>query len=563
MNRFLLFLLMLPKGLWRAMGADVDQLKAILKVRLMMDDRRPITLGKQQATKKPRNYMTVLSMVMSAAIGFFYSMSLMLNDVFMALWVYFSMFVFMLSFSLITDFSNVLFDTRDKFILLPRPVNERTLLLSRLLHILIYMFRTVLPMSLAGWVIITIDHGLLAALWFPIPVILLTLIALFLVNGCYLLVLRLSKPGKFQDVINYFQVAFSIVFFACVYLLPKAFESNTMVQSKHQDFAWAKFVPTYWLASTFSWIHADPVWPVTKWLSILAVLFPVLLIWITLKWLAPSFSRRIAGIDAVETVAYTQKQKAGKQASGKLYLRLATMLNKNAAARAGFSIVWLQTSRSRSFKMRVLPSFAYVPFYFFFLITQNRRPIGEVWGGLQETSKHLTLLYLCSFIVIQLLTMLVYSDQYKASWIYYSSPIAKPGDVMTGAMKAIWTKYFIPMYFLVSCFVLSIWGARAILDILLAFVNISLFAMCIMRVTYRRMPFSSMEQMKEKGSRFFKSLFIMLFPFTLGFAHYLTDISPLLWWLKIVFLVLSAILLWLVWDSYKNTSWAELKKTDL
>jgi hypothetical protein len=563
MNKLFLFLLMLPKGLWRSLGADVDQLKAILKVRLMMDDRRPITLGKQQSQKKPRNYMTVLSMIMSAAIGFFYSMSLMLHDTFMGLWLYFSMFVFMLSFLLITDFSNVLFDTRDKFILLPRPVNERTLLLSRLLHILIYMFRNVLPMSLAGWIIIGIDQGWLAALWFPIPVLLLTLIALFLVNGCYLLVLKFSKPGKFQDVINYFQIAFSIMFFACVYLLPKAFQSNGVIQMKHQDFAWAKFVPSYWLAATFSWIHADTALASTKWLSILAVVFPLLLIWITLKWLAPSFSRRIAGIDAVESVSHAKSSTPKKQASGKLYLRLATLLNKNTASRAGFSIVWLQTSRSRSFKMRVLPSFAYVPFYFFYLLTQNRRSLSEVWAGLQNSSKHLVLLYLCSFIVIQLLTMLVYSEQYKASWIYYSSPVQKPGDVMAGALKAVWAKYFFPMYFIVSCFVLSVWGPGAILDIILAFINISLFATCIMRISFRRLPFSAMEQMKEKGSRFFKSLFIMLLPACLGFGHYLTAVSLLLWWLKIIFIILSAILLWLVWDSYKNTSWLELKKTDL
>jgi hypothetical protein len=33
--------------------------------------------------------------------------------------------------------------------------------------------------------------------------------------------------------------------------------------------------------------------------------------------------------------------------------------------------------------------------------------------------------------------------------------------------------------------------------------------------------------------------------------------------LKIIFLVLSSILLWLVADSYKNTSWENVRRTEL
>ncbi|HTN17738.1 MAG TPA: hypothetical protein VL092_08670, partial [Chitinophagaceae bacterium] len=223
MNKFLLFLILLPKALWKGMGADVAHLKAILKVRLMLDDRRPIAMGRQQTKKKkPVRFMTALGVFLSMLIGFMYTFPLHLDDRFMGLWLYFSVFLVMLSVMLITDFSTVLFDTRDKTILLPRPVNERTLLLSRLLHMFIYLFRIVLPMSLAGWVTFGLLEGWKAVLWFPFAIILLTIIALFLVNGAYLLVLRFSKPGKFKDIINYFQIAFSILFFACVYLLPRA-----------------------------------------------------------------------------------------------------------------------------------------------------------------------------------------------------------------------------------------------------------------------------------------------------------------------------------------------------
>jgi len=167
-----------------------------------------------------------------------------------------------------------------------------------------------------------------------------------------------------------------------------------------------------------------------------------------------------------------------------------------------------------------------------------------------------------SFVVMQLLAMTVYSDQYKASWIYYSAPVERPGVVMAGAFKGIWVKYFMPMYFLVSVFVLYVWGAAKLLDVALAFANITVFGLLIVRIAHRRLPFSTMEQMNEKGNRFLKSLFVMLVPFCFGFGHFWAAKTPFVW-LRGLFLALSLILLWMLWDSYRNTSWDEVKKVDL
>jgi hypothetical protein len=567
MNKLLLFLFLLPKGLYRSLGADINHLKAILKVKLMLDDRRPLSMGRApQAKKKPIRFMTALGVFMSMIIGFMYILPLMLEDTIMGLWLYATVFLLMFSFMLISDFSTVLFDTRDKTILLPRPINERTLLLSRLLHMFIYLFRIVFPMSLAGWIFMGVTKGWLAAIWFPFLVLMLTIVALFLVNACYLLILRFAKPDKFKDIVNYFQIAFSIFFFACIYLLPRVIDSQDFQSLKHTDFDWACLTPTYWLAASFTWIEADKLSSITKWISILAVLGPAILVWLTIKYLSPSFSKGIANIDTVSVEAETPKVtiQTGKKSAAQLYLKLANWLNASAIGKAGFSIAWLQTSRSRNFKMRVFPSFGFVPVYFFYLITMNHsRSIGETWEQLPDTKTFVLLLYMSSFVVMNLLTMLVHSDQYKASWIYYSSPIARPGEVMLGAFKAVWVKYFLPMFGIVSLFVLYVWGPKTLLDIALALTNITVFALGILRVAYRKLPFSALELMKEKGNRFFKTMFIMLLPTSLGFGHYWTTITPWLWWMKIVFIILSSILLWLLWDSYKNTSWDEVKKMDL
>ena len=154
--------------------------------------------------------------------------------------------------------------------------------------------------------------------------------------------------------------------------------------------------------------------------------------------------------------------------------------------------------------------------------------------------KHLLLLYMSSYVMIAAMNYLTISEQYKAAWVYYSTPIALPGKVMMGAFKAIWIKYFLPFFIVISAFVLYTWGTGVIIDILLAMVNVTLlFALCMARISHRHLPFSIMEQMKQGGSRIVKSFIVMIVPMVLGFGHYF---SMHLWWLKLIFLVLSSIL---------------------
>ena len=172
---------------------------------------------------------------------------------------------------------------------------------------------------------------------------------------------------------------------------------------------------------------------------------------------------------------------------------------------------------------------------------------------------HLMLMYMSSFVMITALNYLTMSDQYKAAWVYYSTPIEKPGRIMIGAFKAIWVKFFLPFFILISIFVVYTWGVQTIWDVMLAFVNVTLFVSIIARISFRHLPFSIIEQMKQSGSRILKSFLAMLIPVTFGFGHYF---ALHLLWLKILFLVLSSILLWLVWDSYANTSWANVLKSE-
>jgi ABC-2 type transport system permease protein len=560
MNKLLLNLALLPAGLWKRMGADTEQLRAMLDVKLMLDNRRPVSFGGARQQKRNHRYSIAVGMLTSFFTGIIYIMPLILfRDVLLSLSLFFAFFLFLLTFTLITDFSTVLIDTRDKFILLPRPVNDRTLFLSRLLHVFIYLFRIVLPMSLPGWIVLGIMHGWKAVVWFPVPLMLVVFTALFLVMGAYLLILRIAPPNKFKDILGYFQIFISIIVFASFYLTPRAINSEELLTMSLRDFPWIKGLPPFWIASTWSWIHPHAVAAGTIWYSILAIALPAVALWITVRFFAPQFAARLGELDASEgTPAPVASRQPAK--GSKLYERLMPLLNKRPEAQAGFMIVWLQTARSRSFKMKIFPLFAYVPIYFVYIMFQSKTPLNEMWAALPKSSKHLGLLYMSSVVAIQALSMIIISEQYKAAWVYYATPLKEPGGVFAGAFKAVMIKYFLPFFSVIAVFVLAVWGAGAILDVLLALVNVVLFAACICRIGVRVFPFSRIDQMSNSGSKTLKVFMSMLVPFVLGVMHYLASSQ---WWLEVLFMILSGILLWLIWDSYSRTRWSDMKEEAL
>jgi len=558
MNKILLYLIMLPAGLWRHMGADVTQLKAILTVKLKMDDRKPLTMGRPQANKKKKmKYASTLAFFLSFFVGIMYLFPLIVfDDPFLALFGLFTMLTVLLTFGLVTDFSNVLVDTRDKLIIFPKPISDRTIFLSRVLHIFIYFFRSVFPMSLMPWILWGFLHGWKGALWFPIPILFLTLISLFFVMACYSLLLRVVRPEKFKDVIGYFQIFFSILVFSTYYMVMPQLRNEAMFQQFDiRTIEWIKYTPTYWLAACWYWVEPKAsTLPGTGWFSILAVLAPFIMLWVTVKFFAPSFIRKISAIDGVDVEVPRVKAKQGSKS--KLYITFANMFNSSAASKAGFSIAWLQTGRSRSFKMRVYPGFAYIFVYFFYLFMNTNVPFSQILDKMAGRPSHLILLYMTSFILLNAVTNMNMTEQYRASWIYYSSPMEAPGRIMGGAFKAMWVKYYLPFVIVVAIFVLKVWGIGAWIDIVLATTNVTTYVLILMYLGNRYLPFSMPEQMKTKaGKAVLKMLFALVFMGCMGLAHFAIYFT----WLKILLAFISMALLWTIWDSYINTSWKQLK----
>ena len=131
-DRVLLTLVLLPKRIYQKAGVDVLKLESILHYKLLMDDRRPTSMelvkmrpgySQKKAVKSSSIFVLILNALMGSVFLIAFGVG---KDNITHLTFYFSLFVIYLSMMLISDFTSVLIDIRDNFIIIPKPVDGKT-----------------------------------------------------------------------------------------------------------------------------------------------------------------------------------------------------------------------------------------------------------------------------------------------------------------------------------------------------------------------------------------------------------------------------------------------------
>lgn len=544
---------MWPAPLWRRLGADSRQLRAILEVKLLMDDRRPGAFLRHRRRREVRK-ATLITMAFSLILGFFFlSVFLLPAPRLLQLTAFFSLYMFMLAMTLISDFTEVLVDLRDNVIILPKPVSGRTLLISRLLHISIHLCKIIAPLCLpaTGWMMLR--YGTLAAVLFLVLVLLAALLTLFLVNAVYLLIQVLTRPDRFKEIINYVQILFSIAVFALYYLIPRLSGSTAFLHYDilaHRAF---RLAPPLWFAGAWT-LLTQPADPATQgllaWLGALALLMPLLSMVLVVRYLAPSFNRRLGGMAA------SRPRRAGILPRRDRWRGLARFFTRGVYEQAGFELVWLLSGRSRDFRLKVYPAFAYVVIYMVYFGFAKQGDFAAKWQQLPETRFYVLMIYFSSFAMLTAIAQLRYAERYAVAWIFRVPPLARPGELLAGALKATLVKYFLPFYCLIAAFTLWVWPLRVLADLLLGLINVALFCVLMGFVYLRRMPFSQKPDIHARTGNFMKSLFVMGVPGLVGFLHYCIADRPAL---VLPCCLLSAALLWLALSKYRRLAWEQLE----
>lgn len=547
-------------------GVDIHQLHEILRVKLLMDNRRPknmfATRRRSAMTEQSKPASQWLMLFFILLMGFFISMLLFLKATpLLGQSVYFIIFMVLMSLTLISDFTTVLIDTRDQFILLPRPVDDRTVAVSRILHIAIYVLRLALLQGLPGIIMMgIIDKSVFSSLLFLVQIIEATFLCILFINIIYLLLMRSVSPQKFKDAISYFQVILSSLIFAA-YLLPRLLNLSAISHFNLLAHWWGYVLPPVWIAAlNEALMHAHRANLTISLLAIIGFTLPLAGLWFVAKVLAPGFNKRLAELATSDSTTSTAKSKTQ---SYKIDLRdrIANFIAPNPIENAGFRMTWKLAARTREFKVKVYPSFAFVLMYFlYFALNTRGSSLSQKFHQLQNGFSYLFLVYLSTMVLSNILSNISQSEKYKAAWVYYALPVKTPGKILSGMYKAVIAFYFLPYCALLTILMTFVWGPQVINDAILAFLICTACGMLLALLMVKGLPFSRPVLNKQAGGKMIVSLIVPLVIGSLGYGHYLLAKHEMIIWIAII---PAALATWLMLHYYSRQSWESIELADM
>ncbi len=552
MKQIILWLVAHLYPVWRVLGANPDQLKAIVSVKLTMDNRRSYaTLGRygQRKEGKEKNSQFLIVLGTYAFFGLFTGLGMLLappkEAIFFPLTISFAYTMVFCAMTLLSDFSSLILDSSDNQIILPRPVSSRTLLMARIVHIAGYLFSIALALSLVGLLVVAIRFGPLAGLMFLTMNVLAAMLMVFLTNVFYLLLMQFTSEERLREIINYFQIIVAVLFYGSYQLLPRLMNVENMTEALDWQ-NWFYALPPMWMAGAVEMVIQPVFDPRHAVLLVLAVATPFAGLWFMNRVLGPVFNARLAGLEQDSRPAQTESR---NEKASSLMQRLSDWLTNNPLERAAFGFIWRITNRDRKFKLKTYPQMAFGLVYIVFMTLGGSKDVFA-----RSNFFYLFALYYTGLFVMTAQYQLSASDDYKAAWVYGSTPISRPGEILSGGMKALIVKLLIPFYALVASYILLYFGLGKSGDVLLAFVNSLNMTMVSALLSERRLPFSMAQDVIQRNNTA-RGLVVIVILTLVGAAHWGLSRVPYGVWGAVPF---SLGVYWYQFRQYRRTTWSQI-----
>jgi len=486
---------------------DYEVMRKILEVKLTLDSRRESTFAKSQGKKdeEPSNsfwksyWIYILFGLFMIPLGF------LGESPFIGLNLFFGIVLFMLISSMISDFSSVILDTKDKMILLSKPVSKETLTTARFIHILIYIMTLMLVLAMPGILSFAYNYGVIFGILLLFVMGLLCLLSILGTSFIYTILMRFFEGEKLKDLINVFQIFFIMTLNIGYQVLIRMF--------RFIDFEfvftpkwWTYLLPPSWFAAPFEIIFFARFEIEYIILSLLAVVIPVLSFIIHVKVIAPGFEQYLSKLDAVETGKIEKKNL-------KYIFReaLYSAISKTNTEKTFMKFTRIMLKKERSVKFKVYPILAMAIAFPIIFMIMNALDYNDL--GMLETLKDRSTVfffYLSTLMISQVIMLTSFSDNYKGAWIYGVMPIKDKHEVLKGSIKGLFITYILPLMTLFLCIGLYLYGAYAILDFTIIF-SASFVAMMIsFRSNKKRYPFSEKFTQENQKEGSVKNIFITM-----------------------------------------------------
>ena len=488
-------------------GVDYRTLRLILQLKLTIDSRRvPTAFANNNKGNQDKNNFK-RSLFLYTFMGLFSGIIIVTPlPIFIKLNLTTGIIIFLLMSTMISDFSTVLLDIKEKNILLPKPVDGKTLNTAKVIHIIYYLFYITLALAGPSLIIGSLMYGVAFFVTFLLELILICGFVVFFTSILYTFILAIFDGEKLKDIINYFQIVLSVAILIFYQLIGRVFNLSELVVVNTPAW-WHYLMPTAWFAAPFSLILEQDTSAYIIGLSIAALAIPIVSLILYIKLVVPHFENNLQKLNNSAGKGQTDSFRK------RLHLKTANLLCSSKQERLFYQFTQNIAGNERKLKLKLYPSLAFaavMPFIFMLGAFNNGQTIAQTIQNISDGPYHFGL-YFTVIMLGSTVQLLSTSENYRGAWIYRTLPLDSPVPIFKGALKSFIMKFIIPLYLFTSIMVILIAGSRVIPDIILIFANMMIVLLFIFKTSKRELPFYKDFQFTQDGSqagRVFLSFFV-------------------------------------------------------
>ncbi|SEO04702.1 hypothetical protein SAMN04488134_103215 [Amphibacillus marinus] len=501
------------KSLFKLLKVDYASLRLIIKFKLMMDQRRvPTILQDGNRRAKPMISPFVKSLLIYALYGLFIIPFLVMGEQYLfQMSIVFAMMMFILITSMISDFSSVLLDVRDKVVLDTKPVDARTLSIAKATHIVIYMTQLTGAFLAIPFVVSSLVNGLVFSLLFLIAIILISIFCIVSTALFYMIVLKYFDGEKLKSFINAIQIFLTIGLAVGYQLFVQMFNFVDFNYTINWSW-WHLFLPPLWFSAPFEMILIEQYTGEFILATIIAVTLPSVLLAIYIKFI-PTFERNLQKLMSSSSIRKPKKDRLSNW--------LAKLVSRNKQEQAMFGLARSMLRHEREFKLKVYPSLglsAVFPIFFLIYFESMLETGSYQYGYLYG--------YFAVLMVPQVVYMLKYSSKAKGSWIYRVVPVKDVKLYYRATLKAFIIQLYLPIVLLITLVNVYLTGPSVLIHFAVILLTGSLFmVICYLTINQERYPFSVPFTLMETANTV--NMFLaLLIAGAMGIAHFLISMVP-------------------------------------
>jgi len=466
------------RGLFEKMGIDYKVMRIILKTKLVLDSRSAPIIENQKKKESGEESISfirryLLHLVFGVLLAFFIYF---IKDEMIRM-IYFSgAFFFMTSMYLISDFSYVILDTKDKKILLPKPIDSKVITMSKVLHVLIYMFR--LNLFLAGPSLLAIVrlNGFLAAPIFILEILLIDLLIFLITAFIYLLILRFFDGELLRNIINLIQIMLTVLVTVGYQIAMRMIDFTEIRNIAYRFEPHNYFNPILWFGAPFEILFNGGKESYLYVFTLLSVIVPVacFLLYLRLSKRMESLLLKLEG-EGKER----RSRHIIENLMGKLFIR-------NNIKRQAYHFSCAVLRSDRSLKLKIYPALSVgILLPVIMLFNMRMRMDYDTTGGYEYMY-----LYFVFMVFPSVLELIKYSSAWKGSYVYYTSGFQHTRELNSGILTSVTIRLFIPLLLVSSAIYIFVFKNLFINDIIVIMLASLVILPVIYRIIFDALPFS-------------------------------------------------------------------------